>query len=525
MNRPSVQKNTVQKALLYSIVFEMRAIRYITAILFMFFVMHPATPAFASEDIGDVEDAMEEVETVVEETIEDLEQEDPEATEEIEVLEESIDNEDTEAEQSQENIEEVSETDGIIEDTDETTETGVPAVETQGDLNDEEDTDTATSTDDSADIVDEIDTQEDADESTEEVATATTTASTTEGSIVDAYVVDSSAYTFDQSQCVEVSGGAFYCSAEENTSPEERKDALYATHDAQGDMEIYFVQDGKEYQVTDNVYDDVAPTYDPKSHSIVWHRLLNDRYQIVSYDVDSGKEDILTNNNANDMEPARTGGVTVWQRWVGNNWEIILLDNGNEIQLTSNAVHDIGPKINGNFILWHTTSLEGEKKVALYDMDTDSFTVIDDADDGAIENPRFILMYDKTFSNGDTVTKGIDVLTGEIVPLSAAGGTLPDDIPESDPTGETRALINQKTSGSRDEQVDIDDDIVTPIASSTDAVATASSSVETINPEVLVVPVASSTDGTVDTPTSTSTDHIADVIIPSVATTTHENVE
>ena len=537
MNRTLVQTNILQKPLLYSIVFEMRAIRYIVAVLFIFFIVYPTTPAFAAGDVqetqGDI--SVDSTETVMHEnsTVTENLAFDEELTTVENLDKNQIENENTEDDQIQTDTQEETETNLTSDDSE------VDDVSTDDDPPERaSSTEETTQTQGEVDIVSDIDltnvsgdshtTSSSSDENIQDYAVnqqmdVATSSSTTTGSVVDAYVLDSDAYTFDQSQCIEVSGGSFYCSTEKNTPVEIQEDALYSARDTQGDMEIYFVKNGTTFQVTDNNYDDSAPLFDPKSNSIVWHRLLNDRYQIVSYDVDSGKEELLTDTHSNNMEPARAGDITVWQRWVENNWEIILLQNGVETQLTSNIVPDIGPKINGDYVLWHTTNATGEKKVALYNLNTQSFTSIDDSDDGAIENPRFILMYDKTSANGDTITKGVDVLTGEVIPLAAAGGTLPDNIPKSDQTGETRALIQQKTNGTKEEQLDFDDSVQNPSVTGT---STPTTTQDLQAPTELVVSVASSSvEITEESLDATSTSHIEDVVIPPLATTTDTHVE
>ncbi|MCB9815614.1 hypothetical protein H6785_03505, partial [Candidatus Nomurabacteria bacterium] len=131
---------------------------------------------------------------------------------------------------------------------------------------------------------------------------------------------------------------------------------------------------------------------------------------------------------------------------------------------------------------------------------------------GVITNPRFVLVYDTNFENGDVVTQGFDPTTGLSAPIAAKPAEDPVDIPDTDSTGETRALIQNKSS---------EKDKFTAESSSGNGKTTPDGSTNNIN--------ASSTDlvlGTLDlkqSPTSTITDTVSQVDQVVVATTTDES--
>ncbi len=300
---------------------------------------------------------------------------------------------------------------------------------------------------------------------------ATSTATSTEE--IDLTVVevssvtnDSNYYQFGRGSCVSVGDGSFYCGSENTELSVE--DSFYAAPDAGGDMEIFVTIKGETSQITYNQLEDKAPQYDALSNTLVWHRLINGRYHIMSYDFDTAEETKLTDGVVNNMEPARFGDMTVWQRWVLNNWEIVLLMDGEETLLTDNDQHDIAPTIRGEFIMWNTIAKDGQQVLTVYDTSAGSYTVIDDADGTAVVNPRMVLLYDKTYDNGDVVTQGYDLITGKIVPLGAIPAQLPEELPDSDQTGETRALIQQKTISREDvsEDNDLGDPVPVPKVSS-----------------------------------------------------------
>ncbi len=258
-------------------------------------------------------------------------------------------------------------------------------------------------------------------------------------------VVESdSAFSFSRDECTALASGSFYCA-----KPGERglEDDLFAAPDIDGDMEIFFTKDGKQSQVTNNQVDDAAPFYDKNSDTIVWHRLLNDRYQIVSYDVESGKEVLLTDTASNNMEPNRQGKYTVWQRWTDGGWNIILHDGKTEKQITKTTSHNVAPYIHGTLVVWNQYDQVNEKTIEMYDITTETFVTIEDPEGLSVANPRMVFVYDSLSPNGDIVTKGYDVFAKKFIDLDTLPRDLPEEIPNSDTTGETRALIQNKASG------------------------------------------------------------------------------
>lgn len=264
-----------------------------------------------------------------------------------------------------------------------------------------------------------------------------------------------SGYVFSKTECTELASGSFYCLEPKiNVLP----DALFAAPDADGDLEIFLVRDGIQTQVTDNFVDDAAPFFDKNSDTLVWHRLLDDRYQIVSYTISSGEEILLTRGSSNNMEPVRQGDYTVWQRWVDNNWEVILHDGDTEEQISHSATHDIAPYIHGSLIVWNRYSATGEKTVEMYDIKTRTYVTVDDPDGMSVANPRMVLVYDQLHPNGDIVTKGFDMIERQFIHLDTLPREIPERLPESEPTDETRALIQSKPTQKSEGQVEIEPD-------------------------------------------------------------------
>jgi hypothetical protein len=285
----------------------------------------------------------------------------------------------------------------------------------------------------------------------EEVATTTAT-TTTEKPVPVTTVHSDSVMQFNRNDCVTVEDGSFYCQSKKEEA-EQGTDGMYALQDKDGDLEIFLQKNGELAQLTFNTVDDAAPVFDAKSNTIVWHRLVDERYQIISYDLDTNEEVQLTADNVNNMEPSRSGNYTVWQRWNNNNWDIVLYDGTETKFITDSEQHDIAPNVKGDLVMWNRLSSDNTQSIELYDIATGEYTTITDEEGGALSNPRMVLVYETEFANGDVVTKGYDVETGEVTPLANDPAELPEQLPEPDATGETRALVQPKNPTKEDSEL------------------------------------------------------------------------
>lgn len=312
---------------------------------------------------------------------------------------------------------------------------------------------------------------------------------------------------FDKNDCVAVADGSFYCQPKK-AEPLKSEDGLYSYPDSDGDLEIYLQRNGVLKQITFNTVDDAAPYFDAISNTIVWHRQISDRYQIMSYDIDRGIETQLTSDTVNNMEPTRVGKYTAWQRWSGDNWDIVLFDGKETTILTTALEHDIAPHIRGSLVIWNRIGRDQAQTIEIYDIQTGEYTTITDTEGGVISNPRMVLVYESAFKNGDVVTKGYDMQTGEIADLSATPANIPEDIPPPDDTGETRALIQGKLPTKED---------LEPGATTTPKIGF-DPNIEPVLTGTSTIQLSSSTPVTttvVDTAT-TSTNLTLDMVIPPV---------
>ncbi len=302
-----------------------------------------------------------------------------------------------------------------------------------------------------------------------ETTTVSTTPSlpvTVEQPFVATVTNEANKYSFQEGECTRMRDETYYCAKVQSTSTPTRgvPDGVSALPDSDGDKEIFVTKGADMVQLTDNTFEDDAPNYDAESDTVVWHRLIDGRYQIMSYSIQDEEEVQLTSDRFNNMEPARYGEVMVWQGWVGNDWEIMMLDGGEVSMLTDNIYPDISPRVNKDYILWQ--SFEGNTwKLKVLSRADGTLETIDGGDGASIDNPRFVLVYDAKTDNGDIETRGFDLEEKVVVPLSAVPQELPENIPDPEQTGEDRALIQQlvqkpKTESETDSDTDSDTDVI-----------------------------------------------------------------
>ena len=304
-----------------------------------------------------------------------------------------------------------------------------------------------------------------------------------ENVVVTKFVNNDNLYTFNKNQCVSVGNGTYHCSTEAETI-KNNNEQVFSSQGEHGNFEIFMQTSDGLKQLTDNYFEDTAPKYDTKSERLVWQRLIDGRYQIVIYSLQSKEEKVLTSGSKNNMEPAVSGENIVWQAWDGNDWEIMLFDGSKIKQITNNEVQDIGPVVEDKFVVW-TVVGDKEQVAQVYSLETGTIKDIADNEGGEIKNPRFILVYDTKFDNGDIITRGFDPETGISTSLAATPAPVaPIEIPSTDSTGETRALIQNK-SASREDFSELGDIESNDNATST----TGTSTIATDNDELIITSI------------------------------------
>jgi hypothetical protein len=341
-------------------------------------------------------------------------------------------------------------------------------------------------------------------------------------------------FQFSQDECVRVADGSFYCGASTAEAPTEER--FFVALDADGDREIFLQHEDETVQITHNRYDDAAPYYDAISNTLVWHALIAGRYQIMSYDFTNDETKQLTDDTANSMEPTRYGSITAWQQWGESSWDIVVSDGVETVRITNDAVSDIAPSVHDGIIIWKRVFDSGQR-IAMYDVAGKRMLDIAEGDASAsVKNARMMLVFESVQANGDRVVHGFDPVTRQLVPLDVAPVHIPEELPDSEPTDEVRALVQAKPV--------IEEEVLeqapTNRTSASSSTTTASSSQSAIASSTLdlVIPAASTTIATPATTTTATTssdggvvsllDDSAtssyDLVIPPVAATTSDEV-
>jgi hypothetical protein len=488
-------KNLKQKADLYQFVFGSTLLKYVVAIMMLFFLMHPVMPAFASELEASPEPSEVSAEPAELVTTEPV----SEGVAESDINDDQlVDSEVLLTEVSNEVLPD--ETVSLDAPTPDESDVSVP-VSTSDDVEDVvPETPSATeeviteSIPTPEDSVGEVVSFNDGAVSNEETEVLTDEEETASSTVPEPefFEVPNTAdhtdnlYQFTKQQCVSMGEGAYHCFEAKTESLIDERGSLYVAQDADGDKEIYLVTNDREYAITDNKLDDDAPHYDPVSDSIVWHRLVDGRYQIFDYQ--DKHETLLSADFENSMEPHRAGAYTVWQSWVDGGWQVVLNDSTSTRVISTSGGQNIAPQVEGDYVIWNVT--DGvTHKVAVYEIATGLVSLIDDEEGARVYNPRFVLVYDTKFDNGDVITKGYDAETGDVVPLAAAAPAMPEELPESDQTGETRALLQNK-SPSRDDSTE---ELDTSESANTTPLATTSAETLEENGEVLIPDISIAT--------------------------------
>jgi len=463
---------------LYSVVFTSRVSAAVIILLLLSFFVQPINQAVAAPEDESISTSADSVADEVREQIIEKNDVPPESTE-TEIISDTLVDDVT-----QNNSESLT---AEINDETATTSTEIEtdieqSTETSSTTNDVEQSDQQDTEDIPTQSIEQI--VESSDDADQEVAST----STSTPPVVQAQnlTTEDNFYQFSRQSCVQVGGGTYHCSIND-VSDYDTQSVVYAASDSEGDMEIFLrTLRGDVRQLTDNQFEDTAPYYDSESLQVVWQRLIDDRYQIISYDISSGKESQLTYSRTNNMEPKVSNEGIVWQAWDSNDWEIMYFDGSYTEQITDNAVQDVNPVIQDGYILWSVIGRSAQE-AKVYSLKSKEILTITGHEGGTIVNPRFVLVYDTQFDNGDVITKGFDPVTGLSAPIAAQAAPEPVDIPPIDPIGEIRALIQNKSTSEEEQEFDelpnLDSDTLT-IGSTTDKVIT-SDTLDLKNPSTI----------------------------------------
>lgn len=221
---------------------------------------------------------------------------------------------------------------------------------------------------------------------------------------------------FNDNDCELLSNNEIYCRkgnvATENT--QSVFTGVFENEDSTG-SEIILQIGGSVTQITDNDYDDINPVYDEQTGLVVWQALIDGRWQIIAYDVESARTTQVTGGGYNNINPHTFGGVIVWQGWAGSNWDVFYAqqfenEDGSThwetVRVTDNKWPDVEPHIAEGMILWEAL-IDGSWQVFSYDVYTSNLVQVSQGG-GNNRNPRLMLLYESE-EGSSTQLVGFDV--------------------------------------------------------------------------------------------------------------------
>jgi hypothetical protein len=118
---------------------------------------------------------------------------------------------------------------------------------------------------------------------------------------------------------------------------------------------------------------------------VVWQAYIDPDWEIVLYDIDTGITTQLTDNVYDDIAPRTDGRYVVWQGFQDSEWEIFLWDGTDITMLSGHAAEDVGPQIGEGFVVWTSEpfgdDFAGPSEIILYDTGTQTTTVLSEGVD------------------------------------------------------------------------------------------------------------------------------------------------
>lgn len=113
--------------------------------------------------------------------------------------------------------------------------------------------------------------------------------------------------------------------------------------------------DGGESVIARNLYD-LSLFARPKIYesTVVYHANRNSNWDIYSYNIKTGSELRITDENASQQYPSVHKNMIVWQDYRNGHWDIYLYDlvSGNERRISTGPAQEEYPVIYGNKIAW-----------------------------------------------------------------------------------------------------------------------------------------------------------------------------
>ena len=181
----------------------------------------------------------------------------------------------------------------------------------------------------------------------------------------------------------ESSGEVYYCiissgsiiqltddNIEDKVLDVEDEKILFIKRDVVETLYLYDIRLGKSYNISDinsrpNELPEISDGFVTWSGSNPAYPNLDS--EIYLYNIESGKKQVVTVNEVEDIHPSFSSGVLVWQDYTENDFEIYRYspESGRVVRLTFNNVSDYNPMTSDGLIVWVTSDGLYEEIVAV----------------------------------------------------------------------------------------------------------------------------------------------------------------
>lgn len=151
-----------------------------------------------------------------------------------------------------------------------------------------------------------------------------------------------------------------------------------------GYQQIYYLYNDERVFVTDDAFNHTNPS---SGHEfIAWVQSIDGTAQIFAYNVLTKASMQVSNYGTNQSPAVDTTGI-VWEKWMGDQWQLFYYDGTSIRQLTSGYT-SVRPKIKDNQITYVQQLAPNDWQVIAYDLSTDQSQIIKTGN-GTVAWPHF----------------------------------------------------------------------------------------------------------------------------------------
>ena len=273
---------------------------------------------------------------------------------------------------------------------------------------------------------------------------------------------------FSLDDCTFLSDKELYCLSDKNNYRQFSENHIDITSypDKNGIHQIVLRESaGRARVLTDDDVDNTSPVYNKEGALAAWQRYVDDRWQVVIYDLEINEEVFVTKSTFNNISPELSSSAVVWQGWANNGWEIFYADKNEGDwrvrQLTEGGFQNVKPRVFGDNVVW-SSYRAGEWHIISYSLKTKKKEVLGTGKKNI--EPRFALIWEDPSRGDNGSLMHLDLSTNRIAPLTEKDKEEPKPSPVPNPfeSGQTEAVqtpTGRSDYDESDDERDNDDDV------------------------------------------------------------------